>query len=237
MNSKETNNKISSLVAGLGLAYPIAAHVAVTRSAPSLIAASVGLLILIGLLPGLFARQPLAWALLVSISVGLYAAASHGYALLLLFLPPVLINTYVGWLFVRSLHKTRIPLIEQVIRALQPAGKNIEAPVTEYARSLTLFWAALLIGLSIINLLLALLANPGGILLAAGVTPPITVPLSVWSLFANVINYLIIAVVFAAEFQLRQRRFPDQPFDGFIDFLLKLSSIHHIFRRSGRDTT
>jgi hypothetical protein len=41
---------------------------------------------------------------------------------------------------------------------------------------------------------------PDGLLAAAGLQPPFTVPLEVWSLFANVLNYLFVGALFAVEY-------------------------------------
>jgi hypothetical protein len=70
-----------------------------------------------------------------------------------------------------------------------------------------------------VNLLLALLVAPEGLLLAAGITPPVTVRQQVWSLFANLIGYVSIASFFVLEYAYRRRRFPQQPYRNFIDFI------------------
>lgn len=221
--------KVSQLAAVLGLAYPFMSHIAVANAAPHLIALSIGLLILAALMPGLFACRALAWSLLMISAAILYGAVAHGYSLILLFLPPVLINAYLAWLFGRSLGTGQVPIIERAIRALEPAKADIDILVLAYARGLTRFWTTLFVILSMINFLLATFAEPGGILLAIGLSAPLTVPIIAWSIFANFLNYLIVVAVFAVEFQLRQRRFPDQPFHGFLDFLRKLASIRSIF--------
>jgi len=217
----------------LGVTYPIAAHLAVLSGAPGFIAASVGLLVLLVLLPGLLTRRPVAWGLLLVAGAGIYAAAVRGHVLLLLFLPPVLINGFMAWLFGHTLRPGQRPLIERIIRALHGGRDDIDAAIVGYARRLTLAWTALFGALAVLNFVLAALATPGGLLLTAGVTPPVTVPLEAWSLFANVINYLIVAAMFAIEFQFRRRRFPQQSYRGFFDFLRRLSGVSAIFRPTG----
>jgi uncharacterized membrane protein len=217
----------------LGVAYPIAAHLAVLSGATRFIAASVGLLVLLVLLPGLLTRRPVAWGLLLAAGAGLYVAAVRGQALLLLFLPPILINGFMAWLFGHTLRPGRQPLIERIIRALHGGHDDIDATIVRYARRLTFAWAALFVALSAVNVTLAALARPGGLLLAAGITPPVAVPLETWSLFANVINYLIVGAMFAVEFQIRRRRFPQQAYRGFFDFLRRLSGVSVIFRPTG----
>ena len=217
-------------MAVLGVTYPIAAHLAVLSGSTSFIAASVGLLALLVLLPALLARRPVAWGLLLVAGAGLYVAAVRGQALLLLFLPPILINGFMAWLFGHTLRPGRLPLIERIIRALHGGLDDIDATIIAYARRLTLGWAALFVALATVNFALAALATPGGLLLAGGIAPPVTVPLEAWSLFANVLNYLIVGAMFAIEFQVRRRRFPQQSYRGFFDFLRRLSGVSAIFR-------
>jgi uncharacterized membrane protein len=217
----------------LGVTYPIAAHLAVLSGSTGFIAASVGLLVLLVLLPNLLARHPVAWGLLLVAGAGLYVAAAHGQALLLLFLPPILINSFMAWLFGHTLRPGRLPLIERIIRALHGGLDDIDATIVGYARRLTFAWATLFVALATVNFALAALATPGGLLLAGGIAPPVTVPLEAWSLFANVLNYLIVGSMFAIEFQVRRRRFPQQSYRGFFDFLRRLSGVSAIFRPSG----
>ena len=55
-------------------------------------------------------------------------------------------------------------------------------------------------------------------------------PLSAWSLFANLLSYLFIAALFAIEFVVRARRFPQQPYRGLIDFTRRLAAQRHMFQ-------
>jgi len=217
----------------LAMSYPVAAHLAVLSADATLIAASVGLLILVVLLPGLLDRRPLAWALLLAAGAGLYGAAVRGQVLLLLFLPPIVINGFMAWLFGHTLRPGRLSLIERIIHALHGESDDLDAAIVAYARRLTFVWTALFTMLGVINFLLAALATPGGLLVTAGIEPPLAVPLSAWSLFANVLNYVIVGAMFAIEFQLRRRRFPQQSYSGFFDFLRRLSGVSAIFRPTG----
>ena len=50
--------------------------------------------------------------------------------------------------------------------------------------------------LGVLNLTLALIAAPDGILLLMGIRPPFTVPVETWSLFTNFLNYIFVGVFF-----------------------------------------
>ena len=69
----------------------------------------------------------------------------------------------------------------------------------------------------------AALATPGGCS-----TVGIRAAVETWSLFANVLNYVIVAAVFLLEFAYRRRRFPGRPYRGSLDFLRRTAA-----RRAG----
>jgi uncharacterized membrane protein len=214
----------------LGASYPLLAHVATLTGRPALIAASLGLLVVLVLMPALRNGRALAWILLAAAAFGLRAAVTSGQALSLLMLPPVLLNGLMAWLFGRTLRDGRMPLIERAARAMRGPGAVLADEVVAYARTVTQAWTALFVVLAVVNLALAALARPGGLLLAAGLDPGVSVPLGAWSLFANVLSYVFIGAMFAIEFVVRGRRFPHQPYRGVVDFTRRLAAQGHLFR-------
>jgi uncharacterized membrane protein len=124
-----------------------------------------------------------------------------------------------------------MPLIERIVRALND-GQVHHPDVPAYARAWTRSWAVLLLSLATLNLLLALLATPSGLLHAFGITPVPAVPLAVWSLFANFLNYAIVAIVFVAEYVYRGRRFPRHDYGGFVGFLRRIARLGPAFWRA-----
>jgi len=214
----------------MGASYPALAHAAALTGWPTLIAASLGLLIVLVLMPALRNRRPLAWIALAAAAYGLRAAVASGQAVSLLMLPPVLLNGFMAWLFGSTLRDGRMPLIERAARAMRGPGAVLANEVVAYARGVTQAWTALFIVLAVVNLALAALARPGGLLLAAGFDPGVSVPLGAWSLFANVLSYLFIGTLFAIEFIVRGRRFPHQPYGGLVDFMRRLAAQGHLFR-------
>jgi uncharacterized membrane protein len=218
----------------MGASYPLLAHVAVLSGRPDLIAASIGLLVLLILYGGLRRGRPSAWGLLLAGGLGLHLAARSAQTLLLLFLPPILLNAFMAWVFGHTLLRGRTPLIERMIHALHGGPSELDADIVAYARRLTQVWASLFLLLAIVNFGLAAFARPGGLLLAAGFDPGIAVPLGIWSLFANVLNYLIVGALFVVEYWLRRRRFPQQTYRGLLDFTRRLASVSAMFRPTGR---
>jgi uncharacterized membrane protein len=206
------------LMVALAIAYPAMAHWAAVSRSVAVTVASVALLATLVLLPRLVARSVVAWVLVPIVIAGLWLLARTNAAWLPLYATPVLINLFAAWVFGHTLAPGQVPLIERLARLMhEPDG--ISAEIASYARNLTLAWAVFLVGLALLSLTLALLAAPDGILLMMGVQPPVTVPLQVWSLFANFLNYLIAGAFFLAEYIYRQHRFPQQPYRNLIDFL------------------
>jgi uncharacterized membrane protein len=208
----------------LAVAYPVLAHLAALLERPVLRTAAVAALAALVLLPLLRAKPVAGAVATLATLLAAVALARHGRLDLLLFLPPVLIPAFGAWLFGHTLASGRVPLIEQLVALIHGDGP-IDPGVPAYARRLTLAWAVVMGALAAANLVLALLATPGGILPAVGVAPPVAVPLAWWSWLANVGGYLLLAVLFAAEYAYRRRRFPDQPYRNFADFASRVRAV------------
>jgi len=220
----------------MGLSYPLLAHVAVLSGRPGLIAASIGWLLVLILIPGLQRLRPVAWIILATASIGLYWIAGSSAALLLPFLPPILIDGFMAWVFGHTLRRGRMPLIERIVRALNGPQDDLNDDILRYTRRLTGVWTALFVLLAVSNASLALCAEPGGLLLTVGVQPPVTVPLNQWSLLANVLDYLLVGALFIIEFAFRRRRFPQQPYRGLLDFTRRVVSLGAMFRSASTAT-
>ena len=156
---------------------------------------------------------------------------SGARARLPLLVAPVAFVALVAWVFGRSLKAGRVPLITRIVSGLDglpPA--QLRPDVAAYARSLTGLWTGVLVLLGLANLVLALLAEPGGLLAQAGIDSPYPITHEQWSWFANLLNYGLVGGFFALEFQWRRRRFPDRE-QGFIGFLRRLGGLGPAFWR------
>lgn len=219
------------LPALLAVSYPLLAHAAAWSGQGHLALLAGAVLALIMLWPGLAARRPLSWLLLLIAAAALAGLARLDLATLPLFAPPVLLNAFLAWVFGRTLAPGRRPLIETMVWVLRDRPEHIDPAIQRYARRLTALWAVLLGALALVNLILALCAAPDGLLLSVGIAPPVAVPLAAWSLFANVLNYVIVAVFFVVEFTLRKRYFPDQPYRNLLDFTARVARLGPAFWR------
>jgi uncharacterized membrane protein len=222
-------------LAWLGVAYPVLAHVAVASGSAALTLAAVGVLALLVLGPGLVRGRPIAWLAAVLVAIGMAMLHRAGIESLPLYAPPVLITAGMAWLFGHTLRAGSRPLIERLVRLLHAPDEVLDPAIAPYARRLTLAWTLLFVALSAVNLALALCASPGGLLLAAGVEPPVRVPREVWSLFANLLNYVILVAFFVVEYAYRRYRFPQQPYDGIVDFTVRAMKVGpQVFVRPAR---
>jgi uncharacterized membrane protein len=213
---------LSRLKTILALAYPLVAHFAVVRNSMALIIVALALLVVVAMLPALVRGNATAWLALPVVAAVLWSLSRSTHATLPLYIAPVLVPGFMAGVFGSSLFAGQTPIIEQLIRLMGRPEETPEEEVWAYARTLTVAWTTLFVLLSTTNLLLALLAEPDGLLLVGGIRPPFTVPLEWWSLFANVIGYLLVAAFFLIEYAYRRRRFPRQPYRNMLDFFLRV---------------
>lgn len=216
----------------LAAAYPVLAHGASILGSAGLTLASVIVLAAAMIFRPLTEGHRWAWVALPLAALAILGLWRIEAAALVLFLPPVLLNAFLAWLFGHTLARSSTPLIERVVRLLQPPGLPFEPGVIDYARRLTGLWTGLFLVLGSTSLVLALLATPDGLFERSGIRAAVTVRLETWSLFANVLNYLIVAAVFLAEFAYRRRRFPGRPYRNLPDFLRRMAAIAPVLAAS-----
>lgn len=209
----------------LACAYPIVAHLAIARGSTRWTIAALALLAAAMLIPALAAGRVLAWLLVPALAFGCWELMRVATPVMVLYVAPVIVPSFLAWFFGHTLANGRTPLIARIVHLTHQGHEPPEPAVWPYARRLTLAWTIFFVALASINLTLAALAEPDGLLLAAGVRPPFTVPQYCWSLFANVIGYLAVAAFFAIEYAYRRRRFPQQPYRSFCDFLKQVGPL------------
>ena len=186
-------------------AYPLVAHLAVARNSARLTIAAVALLALSALLRSLTQGRLAAWLAVPLVIGGCWWLVHSSMEVLPLYLPPVLVPAFLAWIFGQTLLPGRTPLIEQMVHMLHAPDAVPEDAALVYARRLTLAWTVLFVGLAATNLGLAVFAEP-----------------EQWSLFANLIAYVIVVAFFAVEYAYRRRRFPQQPYRNMLEFVQRL---------------
>lgn len=222
-----------ALRALLVVAYLALAHAAGVAQDPRLAALALADIVALVLLGPLLRPRPWAWAVLAFAGAGLACLAATRYALTPLLLVPPAIVAFVGFGFARTLVQGRVPLITRMVAAMEQLDPaQLDPALLRYTRRLTLAWAALLGALVVFNLALAAVAVPEGLLATAGWPSPWPISEGAWAVAAHVGNYGVIAAFMLAEFQVRQRRFPDR-YTSFLHFLRRLAGLGPAFWAGG----
>ena len=175
-------SRLFGLVLALaGLAYPFAVYFGMQQLSPRLFAGLLGGLWLARLLTG--ARRPgERWMALAALAFCLLLGLAGEPRLLRWY--PVLLNGMLLGLFGLSL-KYGPPLVERLARLREP---QLPAVAVRYTRRVTQVWALFFLGNG---------------LTAAALT--LWTPLSWWTLYNGLIAYLLMGLLFAGEWLLRQR--------------------------------
>jgi uncharacterized membrane protein len=178
------------LFAGAGiLALPLAVHALILadRAGPIAVGfawAMAAVTALVFLRAGRAAGIELG-VVLGAVAAAWYASASGPYAV---FVPPVAMNLILLWFFGRTLVPGREPLVSSIARFVRGA---LAPEVERYTRRVTWAWCAFFAANAAISVALAAAA-----------------PLEAWSLYANVLAYPLVALMFVAEYAYRRQRFP-----------------------------
>ncbi|WP_238345943.1 ketosynthase [Luteimonas saliphila] len=222
---------ILALQIALAVAYALLAHGASAGGDARLALAALLVLVALVLAPPLLRLRPWAFALAAVSSAAAWWLYRQGLATLPLLVVPVVFVALVAWVFGRSLQRGRVPLITRIVSGLDGVPpERLPADVAAYARGLTALWAGVLVLLGVANLVLALIASPGGLLAQVGIASPWPITPEQWSWLANVLGYGVVGGFFVLEFQWRRYRFPERH-HGFVGFLRRLGGLGPAFWR------
>ena len=166
-------------------AYPVLAHVALTRNDPRW--AGAGLAILVwGLLLN---TLPAIWAAAAAAStVAGIAWLAPGFPDLVLRASPVVINVALCAFFGLTLRPGQDPLITRFARL---EHDSLPVEVETYTRRLTVLWTLFFATMAAFTVALEILASR-----------------TVYSLFSNVLNWLLLLAFLVGEYLYRRVRFP-----------------------------
>ncbi|MAT92954.1 MAG: ketosynthase [Halioglobus sp.] len=181
------------------LAYLLTCHFAVTRGQPELQLAALTLLSVGLIFRGLLANHAASWMFVFALVASGVIAYLLGMGRYLLYLPPIVLPLLLWAVFARSLGPGRTPLVTAIARAVRG---GLSQALSRYTRGVTRMWCGFFLLLALWSMLLAVFAPP-----------------ALWSLFTNLLNYLLIALLFVAEFVYRRYRFRDVTHQGFWQYL------------------
>ncbi len=220
---------ILAVQALLALAYTVLAHTASARDDERIAAAALVVLAVMLTVAPMARRRAWAFALLPLLLAGVVVVYRAGPVAVPVLLVPVAFVAMVSWWFGRSLRAGQVPLITRIVAEIEHTPAPMMATdLRDYTRKLTAAWAWLLAALALVNLALALIAVPDGLLAQLGWHAPLTVTQTQWSWFANLCNYGIVGGFFFIEYHTRKRRFPGR-YRNFFDFLRSLASLGPAF--------
>lgn len=196
---------LASLPIGLLFLYPLWAHVAILLDAAPwaawwLVAALVPMALID------MARRHLASGLAAGgAALSISALMLNGNVLAPLYLQPFVVCGALLLVFGRSLVPGETPMVTLFARAL---GEDVDREIAAYTRNVTWLWTGVFTLMLIELAALALWADT-----------------ATWSLFANILNYLFVLLVFAAEFRVRVTRFGRARSPSFSRFLVSLARL------------
>ena len=177
------------LAVAVCLAYPVLNHAAAVLNEPRWAALGVAL-VAWALASGWF--SVLAAALLATCMLAFALWVAAVVPGLLLYVPPVVINLGFCAFFARTLGKGREPLVSRFARIMR--GGQLAPDLARYTRNLTWTWAGFFVLMAAISATLA-----------------VTGPLAAWSLFSNILNYLLVVLFFILEYVYRRVRYRHHP--------------------------
>ncbi len=215
----------------LAVAYVVLSHLASDRNDGTLATLAVGDILLIALLRPLLLPRAWAWGTLAACAGLLVMLAHTAYALLPLMLVPSTLIGFVAYGFGRTLVHGRVPLITRMLAGLEAVpAPALAADLRNYTRRLTLAWAVLLAALALLNLMLAAIVVPNGILAMLGIASPLPVSQAHVSWLGGAANLGIMCGFFLVEFTIRQRRFPGR-YRNLLDFIQQMRGLGPEFWR------
>ncbi|NJD07155.1 MAG: hypothetical protein FIA97_11770 [Methylococcaceae bacterium] len=194
--------------AGLLLGLPLFSYLALQQGVSPVWFGAADFALATAVLVALLARRDrssLISLLAVSLASAAAAAALYRYRPdILVFLPSIFIYAALALLFQNTLGANREPLITRFAR-LERDGR-LPAVLAAYTRRLTLGWTLFFYALLVQSVLLAWLTTPETFLL-----------------FANTLNYVLVAAFFLIEYvyrRIRYHQFPHASPLGFIRMLI-----------------
>lgn len=163
------------------LLYPIVMHVMIVYD---LLGAALLGLAAISMVAAVFAllnprgRMQALPYLFIAAAVGAGFLSGNQFAV---YLPSIVFNVFFASAFAYTLRTGDTPMIERFMRAHH--GEQMGPELVRYARQLTYAWVMVCAVLALTSAVLAIFAS-----------------LEIWSLFANVVSYAVVAALFIGQF-------------------------------------
>jgi len=185
------------------LSYPLVLHLSTLSGQIFLAILYLALLLSAPFLLAIVRRsKPDAWHILSSSIAVILAISAVGNEQLVIKLVPLAINGALFWIFGATLISGKTPLVTRFASLMRD---SMPPAVMVYTRRATLAWTIYFLMMFMTSLLLAIYA-----------------PVEVWSLFSNVISYLLLVLMFLAEYSIRRMLVHEHMDYSFIEFVQRL---------------
>ena len=181
-------------------AYPLLNHVAVVLGEPRWAALGIALVVCV-LVAGW--SSALVGALIAGATFVLSLWLARYMPGLLLYAPPIAINMALCLCFARTLRRNHEPLVSRFARIER--GGQLPPDLARYTRNLTRAWAGFFVLMAAISATLA-----------------VTGPVAIWSLFSNIVNYLLVVLFFILEYVYRRLRYRHHPHASLWQMICRL---------------
>jgi uncharacterized membrane protein len=189
--------------------YPVVAFIAIWFKQPLLlITYLLSIFFLFAIQKTLNKNWFSATALFIFVGIITYFT-QQTYVQYLIYLPPMLILFGLFVLFSQSLLPDHTPLITRYAIMLSET-KEVDDRHARYSRTLTIVWSIFFLLMALTSLSLAIFSS-----------------LDTWSLFTNIISYILVSAFFVIEFFIRKKLFSDLDSvkGGFFQFIRKIIKI------------
>lgn len=150
-------------------------------------------------------RRPGLTPLILAAVAVLILTLVRGHELLMLKLTPVFIYVFLFWVFAGSLRPGQVPVITRIAALMREQASEREL---RYTRKVTWAWALFFITMLATSLVLAIYA-----------------PAQVWSVFTNLVSYVLLVAFFLVEFLVRRRVLASEADYSLRGFLVALTRI------------
>lgn len=181
------------------VAYPILVQLSFIFNNPSLQTAAIMSLTCGLLYKPLKKRETKTWLTTIFIAL-LSALALHTESTIYaLYAPPIIVPSLLCIVFGYSLTREQTP----IVTAIGEASRGPLSPeMICYTRGVTQLWTIVFM-ITIANAILL---------------PILTIP-TIWSWTVNVVNYIVVGIIFLGEFIYRKHRFKDHNHPNFVEYI------------------
>lgn len=175
------------------------------------------------LLPGLRRLRASAWLAWLAVGAAFAWLGLRGNGRFALDCMPVLVNVALCNVFARTLPRGREPLIARIIEVLEGRARLALPRVAGYARALTWAWALLFAAQAALLAVLAVCAQPHGLLATFGIASPLAADGAAWGVYQHVGSYALVPTFMVAEYAFRRWYLRHIPHASLPRFVVRLA--------------